>query len=239
MALDTPGDLIALALKNAGIVGVGQSALAEDSNDALDTLNNILAEWQINRWLVPDLVDLTKVSTAAVSYTVGPAGDFNTGTTSQRPDKLDAMFARLTASGVDYPLFPFMSREGYDRIAAKSTAGIPEAFFYDPTTTKTGTGTVYVYPVPAATYTLHVNVKASLPQFAALTDTIALPLPHVNALLWCLTKDLRPLYQLPGDPQVDMRVQRALAALAQSIGQVPQAVQPEPSQRSGIYAGTA
>jgi len=54
MALKTAGDLIAFALRAGGIVGVGQTPAAEDSNDGLTMLNMLLSEWQVNRWLVPD-----------------------------------------------------------------------------------------------------------------------------------------------------------------------------------------
>lgn len=229
----TPIDIINLALKTSGIVGVGQTPSDEDANDCFTILNNLISEWQVNRWLVSDLIELTLTSTAAASYTVGPTGDFETA--SYRPDKIDAAFARLTSSGADTPLLPFMSREGYDRISAKASTGAPEAYFYDPAMSN-GNGSIYVYPVPPTTYELHLNVKASLTQFATLTDTITLPAQYLNALQWNLAADIRPLYQLPSDPDVSFRAQRSLMAIVNSIAQVPQAVQPTPSNRAGIYS---
>lgn len=232
MALNTAGDLISLAFKASMILGVGQTPSAEDSNDALNVLNLLLSEWQLNRWVVYDLVETVLSSTAETSYSVGPSADFNTS--SPRPDKIDAAFARLISTGEDYPLFPFMSREGYDKVANKSLAGIPYSYFYDPGLSTTGT--IYFYPVPADTYELHINSKASLGQLDALTSSLTLPAPYTNALLWNLAANLRPMYGLPADQTVALRAQATLSSLINSIAQVPQAVQPLATQRAGIFS---
>ncbi len=232
MALITAGDVINSALRASGVVGVGQTALPVDISDALDLMNTLLSEWQINRWLVYPLVDVIKTSTAAVSYTVGPGGDFVFS--DQRPDKLDAAFARLIATGEDTPLFPFMSREGYDRFPDKSAVGTPLTFFYDPVLGTTGT--IYFAPVPNSTWSLHLNAKASLGQLAATTTTIALPRPYVVALLWNLAAALRPYFQMPEDPQVTARAQSSLLMMVNSIAQVPQVVAPITTSRAGIFS---
>ena len=99
-------DIITLAFKDAGILGVGQSLLAEDVNDALIRLNMMISQWRVKRWLVWHLVDRSVVSTGAQSYTVGPGGDINV---TVRPDKLERAFFRMLPGGsgtqaVDYPL---------------------------------------------------------------------------------------------------------------------------------------
>ena len=45
VALPNASSIINLSLKIAGILGVGQTAQAEDSNDALTMLNAMLAQW--------------------------------------------------------------------------------------------------------------------------------------------------------------------------------------------------
>ena len=64
-ALPTAGSIINLALKMAGVLGVGQTASAEDSNDALTLLNQMLAQWQRQRWLVYSLDDVSFTATGA------------------------------------------------------------------------------------------------------------------------------------------------------------------------------
>jgi len=237
MALNTVGDLVTFALRVAGVNGIGQTPMAEDAGDSLVILNTILAEWQVNRWLVFDLVEAVATSTAVASYTVGIGGAFTLNFAGQRPDKVDAAFARLISTGVDVPLFPFMSREGYSRMPAKSVAGLPESYFYDP---QAGlTGTIYFYPVPSALYELHVQAKASLGQFLHLTDTLALPLQYITALVWNLAANMRPLYGLPEDPSVTARAQGSLQSIVNSVTQIAQAVQPQATHRGGIFSTMA
>lgn len=235
MALSTPLDIITLALRTSGAIGVGQTPLAEDTNDAFDVLNTILTEWQLNRWLVYDLVEAIHTATGAVSYTVGPTGDFVF--TGQRPDKIDAVFARLISSSADTYLYPYMSRESYDRVISKSTAGIPYAFFYDPGLTSNGT--IYLYPAPSASYSIHVQGKASLGQFATLEETITLPKIYITALLWNLSAELRPIFQLPADQQITTKAVATLQSAINSIAQIPQAVSPTQSNRAGIFSQMA
>jgi hypothetical protein len=234
MALVLAGDVISSALRGAGVVGVGQTANPQDTQDGLDLMNTLLTTWQINRWLVQDLLDLAFASTASSSYSVGPGGDFATPNATPRPDKLDAAFARLVSTGEDTYLYPYMSREGYDRAPFKSAVGVPLAYFYDATLTTTGN--VFFAPVPSAAYSLHVNAKNALGQFAATTDTITLPQPYIVALLWNLAAELRPYFQMPEDPQVTRRAETSLAAMINSIAQVPTVVAPRPANRGGIYS---
>jgi hypothetical protein len=89
--INTAGDLIAFCLRMSGVNGVGQTPIAMDSNDGLQVLSNIVAQWQRRRWLVWALADASIISSGAQSYTIGTGGDFNV----PRPDRIDSAFARL------------------------------------------------------------------------------------------------------------------------------------------------
>ena len=71
MALNTAQDLIDFALRVSSVNGQGQTASASDEADGLLLLNMLLTEWQLNRWLVFDLVVWSLISTGVSSYTVG------------------------------------------------------------------------------------------------------------------------------------------------------------------------
>src|SRR5690348_534673 len=126
MTIATAGDLIAKSLRAAGIIGVGQTANAEDINDGLDVLRMILAEWQRRRWLVFDEQEVVLTSTGATSYTVGPGGDFDVA----RPDRIENAFVRIVGIGnssqsqVDLPLTIIAAKEDYARIAVKNLVTI-------------------------------------------------------------------------------------------------------------------
>jgi hypothetical protein len=207
MALSTAGDLITLALRNAGVNGVGQSPSFEDANDGLMILSAMVAGWQRKRWLVWSLADTSLVSTGAASYTVGPAGDFAIA----RPDKLEAAYARLLTSGPNYldaGLGIIEAREDWSQISLKTLTTFPSAVFYD---SAWPTGVLHVWPVPAASiYEIHIVTKATLPVFGALTDPLNLPPEYIEALLYSLAVRLAMNYGLQPQPA---HVQAMRAAL--------------------------
>ncbi len=238
MTVTTPADIIRLVLKDTGVIGVGQTASAEDTNDCFDTLNTMVAEWASKRWLLYHLLDLSIVSTGAISYTVGPGGDIDTGS-MQRPDRLeDGCFFRqlITASSpnkIDYPLALLQSREDYSRIGLKQLTTIPQYVFYDPTFPL---GTVYPWPViQPSQYELHLLVKAQLPQFANLADPINLPSQYYGALRYNLACRVRPMYQLPPDPQLIALATDSLSTIRNMNAAVPRLRMPIGIGRGSLY----
>lgn len=48
--------LITSAMKDAGVIGAGQTASSDDMQDAFDSLTGMLALWQIDKLLLPEQV---------------------------------------------------------------------------------------------------------------------------------------------------------------------------------------
>ena len=236
MTVTTPADIVRLVLKDTGVLGVGQTANAEDTNDVFDTMNMMIGEWASKRWLLFHLLDLSIVSTGAISYTVGPGGDIDTGAL-QRPDRLeDGCFFRqlITASSpnkIDYPLTILESREDYSRIGLKQLTTIPQFIFYDPAFPL---GSVYPWPVMQPTqYELHILVKAQISQFANLADPINLPSQYYGAIRYNLGCRVRSMYQFPADPQLVGLAMDSLSTIRNMNAAVPRLRMP-----AGIARGT-
>lgn len=238
MTVTTPADIIRLVLKDTGVLGVGQTASAEDTNDCFDTMNMMIGEWASKRWLLYHLLDLSIVSTGAISYTVGPGGDINTGS-MQRPDRLeDGNFFRqlITASSpnkIDYPLSLLESREDYNRIGLKQLTTIPQFIYYD---AAYPLGVVYPWPViQPSQYELHILVKAQLPQFANLADPINLPSQYYGALRYNLACRVRSMYQLPPDPTMVALATDSLSTIRNMNAQVPRLRMPAGIAHGSLY----
>lgn len=232
--MTTPRDIIRLALKSCGALGVGQTPLAENENDAFLLLNQMLAQWQRKRWMVYRMVTTALTSTGATSYTIGPGGDFNVAT---RPDKLQAAFVRqLTSSTpnqVDYSLGLIMAREDYNNIAIKNLTSLPSYVFYDPVYPL---GVVYPWPVPQASiYALHLSTLMILAQFTGLSETISLPEEYLAALHYNLSIRLAATYQLPVNPRLEAMALEATDVLMGANAQVPRLQMPAGLVRSGVY----
>lgn len=232
--MTTPLDIITQSLRKAGITGIGQTPSAEDTNDAFLDVNDMLAQWQVKRWMVFHLLDVAKVSTGAQSYTVGPGGDFNVAV---RPDRLEDgnFFRQLVTSSpnqVDYPLSLIEARETYNRIALKQLSTFPGAIFYD---AGYPLGTIYPWPVPQASiYEIHICVKAVLNQFTTLNQTINLPANYMAAIKWNLAIRLRVSYQMPVDAGLVALAKDSLNLIKNSNTQIPSLTMPRDLVR---YAG--
>lgn len=235
--MTTAVDLITLALKDIGALGIGQAISADDTADALATLNMMLGQWQGERLSVYHLVDTAIPSTGKQTYTIGTGGDFNV----QRPVKINAAYARLNAGSstpIDYPVTIIDSREDYSRIALKALQSFPAWAYYDPAYPL---GNLDLYPVPNNTFELHIVTMEALPQFTAPAQTINLPPEYMAAIRYNLALYLAPSYQL--EPQ------RSLVALATNAkrvvkrmnSQIPAMTMPRglgSKQRHNIYSSS-
>lgn len=232
----TPQSLITLALKDAGVLGVGQTALAEDMNDCFTRLNYLLAQWQRKRWLVWGLTNLLLPSTGANSYTVGPTGNF---VTPVRPDRLEdgCFFRQLVQSSpnqVDYPLELLESWEDYNKITLKQLLSFSQYVFYDPAGYPNGT--VYFWPVPQANiYAMNLLVKLQLSQFTSLTEALLLPNEYYQALYLSLCEIIRSAYRLPADPALVQRAKEAREVLRGANTALARLRMPRDLVRPGIY----
>lgn len=231
--MTTPLDIINLALKKSGVLGVGQSALPEDVNDAYTDMNQMIAQWNRKRWMTYHLDDKSVVSTGALSYSIGPGGDINTA----RPDRVEAAYYRqivtTTNNNVDYPLQILESREDYSRITLKNLVSVPQFIFYD---AASPLGLLYPYPLmQSGLYELHVIVKSQLAIFTSLTQDITFPPEYEAALMWNLAVRLRPSYQEPPDPSLTAFAIDALNTIRNANAQIPRLVMPGALRRPGLY----
>lgn len=217
----------------SGRLGIGQTALAEDATLAWTYGQWMLQEWERQRWRVFRLVSLSLVSTGAASYTVGPAGDFSTGTSanSVRPARIESAFLRMQNVGVnpvDYPVEIMASRQDYDRITLKNLSTISSCLFYDPAFPL---GSVYFWPIPpASSYTMFISVLEQLPnQFANQAVVLEIPFEYYIAIVSNLAMRLRARYGIttyPGDV-LPGQAKSSLRTLMNSNVAIPELVMPK------------
>lgn len=160
---ETATDICTLALKEAGVLGVGQSPLPEDINDTFTLLNRMFAQWQRRRWIVPSLYDIGATMNGAKSNPIGPGQFWN----AQRPDKVQAAYfiqrgnnnPTTGPNAVSFPLIPIYSYENYSALALKNLLSWPQYFFYD---NAFPNGNVFIWPIPDATYEVHLILKSPI-----------------------------------------------------------------------------
>lgn len=228
--IQTAGDLISFALRASGIIGVGQTAQAEDAFTGLDLLRMLIAQWQKKRWLVfvNQTVGVTS-STGAQTYTIGPGMQFSCA----RPDRIAAAYLKIIGGSppnlVDLPLEIIDSYEDFAMINVKSLQTMPAAVFFE---TGWPTGLLHFWPVPpAGMYGLYVIVKVPLPTYVALTDPLNLPDEYIEALMWAMCLRLQMTYGLPARQDHDLAMRQALNTLRQANLQISQLAIPAPLGR--------
>src|SRR5512147_410555 len=156
----TAREFITLAMKEAGVLGVGQSLLPDDVNDGFTLLNRMFAQWQKKRWLVPSLYEIAAAGNSQKSNLIGPGQYYN----APRPDKIQtAYFRQLNGGGtsnqVSFPLIPIWSWEDYANVQLKELNSWPQYFFYDAAYPY---GNVYIWPIPTSAYEIHLVCKSPI-----------------------------------------------------------------------------
>lgn len=244
--MTTARTLISRALRTAGVLGVGQSASAEDVGEGFALVNDMLAQWQARRWLVFHLVDVWCQSTGSQAYTVGPGGDLDM---PLRPNRIEGAFFRQggsptphefsldgsqtgtdiedgsnvlavvggSATAIDWPLTMLESREDYNAITMKGLPSFPSVAWYDPAMPF---GRFYVWALPAAIYELHISVRAPLQSFGNLSDNILLPPEYMEALHYNLAGRLQIAYGMEVNPGIVGIASTALATIRSANAQI-------------------
>lgn len=197
MPITTCVDLVSAALRTSGVNGVGQTPLAEDTNDVFQLLTEIAASWNRERFMCWQNTEVILPSTGAQSY---PLPD--------RPARLDSAFARLltgqnlagvyNAGPIDFPLAIVDSQSDYNTISLKQLTTFPAAVWYSP---GWPTGSVFPYPIPPAQqFDVHVFYRYALPTYSTLTDPLNLPTEYIMALRYELALMICMNYGLPARP---------------------------------------
>lgn len=180
--------IINRALRLLGQLPAGQDPETDESDDALEVLNELIDDWQNDKLLTYSRQEESlTLSSADGSYTIGVSGDLVT----TRPDDIEA--AWIVEGDISYPVILLNDQE-YAAIVAKASDGDwPEYANYKPSFPD---GTLTVYPVPNGTRTMKLLTRVPLVEFTATTDTISLPPGFRKAFAANLAVALAPEYDM-------------------------------------------
>ena len=178
--MSTARELIYDAMTAVGILGQGDVApSAADAAVGLRKLQRMLDSWSVDGPMVYAITQETITLTAADGTYA--TTDLSTNT---RPVAVEGGFIRY--SGTDYPL-TLITRAQWNSIGVKTTQGVPELLFYDPTMTA---GAFEFYPVPSASMTAYINCRRVLASGLTLDTSFSLPPGYEKAIVDNLAVDL-------------------------------------------------
>ena len=146
----TGASLVSDALTEAAILGVGETASAEDQNLALRILNRMLDSWANESLMI--------YATTSESFVMVPnQASYSTSLlASGRPVSIASMYVSL--SDIDYPV-DMIDQQTFDAIPYKPTPAIPNQCYYS---AGMPDGTFNFYPTPYAAFTCHVASRKQL-----------------------------------------------------------------------------
>lgn len=251
-------DMISYSMRIAGILGVGQVALAQDTADAQTALQLMIRAWRQKRWLVFRLDwTICPLEIGRQVYQVGPGltpPDIAAGGT-YRPANIQSCFLRQNVGSgpnsypIDFPMRILPSRETYDRLSLKFLQSWPAAIYYDPIVPN---GALYIWPIPVQQlFSLYIAWQEAI-DFAVDGATSIdledyLPAETEEAIAYNLALRLATNYKLPPDPALAAAAKSSLNVLRQTnfaIGpmQMPQSLRPGTRLRNplgGFYPEVA
>jgi len=183
--MTTVRDLIGSSLRLISVLGAGENMTAEDANDGLSTLNQMLASWSADGQVIYSRSVDTKVLTAGVStLTMGAGGDINTS----RPASITN--ATVTLGSVVYPGINIWNESAYSTLTFPSQQGIPSELYVN---NGSPLVTLQLYPVPIGGLTLTIYSMKTLASLG-LNDVLDLPPGYEMALRFNLAVLLAPEY---------------------------------------------
>lgn len=185
-------DLITRSMKLAKILAVGETPTADEAEDALATLNDILENWDtesLSLWSTSNFTAPTVAGQA--TYTIGPGGDFNT----TRPADISGAF--VTLSGVDFPVGVVGQLE-FNLIAQKALQQpLPQKLVY---LNDHPLGLITLWPVPSQQVNLTLTFDRLLTQIPDTATAINYPPGAAKALRYTLALELAIEYGVSVDP---------------------------------------
>jgi hypothetical protein len=218
-------DVVSQALYKAGITGRGITPSNADTQDALADWNDMIEQWNQQRWLVWDQVTVGITGDGRTTpYTVGPGGDISV---TPRPNRVYSAFVRQLQNvgnlEVDTPLKVIDAMEEYNRINTKTLASFPEAVFLQ-TSMPLARLFVYPWPSPAGQYAVYITLRDVIPVMTLSTDLSALPQGYTAAFKFNLARRVRQSHGrgLKPDPELNKLANDSLDVLMGTNLQVPE-----------------
>lgn len=190
----TAQELITRAYVLSGAVSSGDTPTAEELNDGLNALNEMLTNWAEEHISVY-FQDTYSVPIAAGtnSVTIGPTGDF----VAERPLNINTSWLD-DSNDQSYP-FEMIDSGEYARISLKTDTGRPTRGWYNPTYPN---GSIVFDKFAELPYTLRLICVTDFDEFTTLSTESVLPTAYTRALRFNLAVELGGELGSPLDPRV-------------------------------------
>jgi hypothetical protein len=198
--MSTARDVIKRSLRLLGVLASGESPTADQSKDALETLNVMIDQWNLERLMIYQIKnEIFDITAGTTDYTIGPV---NSGATWEsafavRPMILQkaAAFLRANTSGLatDYAM-EYWPNDRFQSIFQKQIkTNYPYAWTYD---YAYPISTIRIYPQPTQNLQFGLSSTIQLQKFDNLSDYLEFPPGYELCLGYNLAIEIAPEYGL-------------------------------------------
>lgn len=222
-------DIISRSLRLLNVLGKGETAQGDMAADALETLDEMLDSWRLNRLTIPQTARQTvSLLSGTATYTIGPSATINV---TPLPYRIEA--AAIIASGQtdENPLAVFTDQQYQEWRDKSATSTLPQAGVYldKSFATATGRSNVIVLPTPSASgLTLVLYLLRPYVLFGDLsTDYPYLPDGWALAIRYNLAKLLKDEYPGTWDDKKETQAVESLADI-QRLNEMPPTLSCDP-----------
>ena len=185
--------IVSAALRKIGALALGQSPSTTETTNAMEALNNLVAEFQTMGMPLWARLQYLVPMTANSSYNIGVGKTVNT----PFPLKILQAWTTPVGGGSIQELWP-NAIDNFNRLPTTPNTGTPSQYNYQPFINY---GVLRVWPTPdsvtIANRSLYISYMAPFEGFVSAADTPYFPREWNNALIYGLSNLLAPEYGLP------------------------------------------
>lgn len=216
--MTTAIEIIQRAMRQIGVISIGETPSDEEAADALFALNGLMGSLGNSPQMIfARTNEPVQLVANTASYTVGPSG----GLVTPRPiDVLES--SNIIYQGVTYPLIKWTLQD-YQQITVPTTTGIPTGFYAQmdmPDITLT------FWPVPAQGMVFNMWSDKQITEFASLTQQIGMPPGYDRALAFILAVEIAPEYEVEPSPNLLRLCSQARRMIKRTNTEVPRLTMP-------------
>jgi hypothetical protein len=200
-------DIVTGALRELGVLAAGEVPSASDAQDCLTSLNNLIDQFATERLTIFGVTRTTwPIVSGTQVYTVGTGGTVNI----VRPDYVEHVNYQDTSATptLEYQMNP-LNDDAWSRLPQRTLTNIrPTSWYYD---YAYPLANLSLWPVPtSATLQGVIYAATAVPEFTALTQSVALPPGYRRMLVKNLAVEMAPTYdradsqdsQMTGGPRL-------------------------------------
>lgn len=175
-------DLIQSAMRLGGILESGETATADEINDGLAVLNDVIENWNTGTLSIWQIANQSFSTVAGqANYTIGAGGNFNT----VRPVRIQGAYC--TVQGVDFPI-TIIDQLEYNLLPLKTQQEqIVRRLVY---LNDMPLGRIILWPVPSAVVSLVLSIANQITAIPNSATVITYPPGAAKALRYTLAVEL-------------------------------------------------